>query len=72
MSHKQWQDKAAPGVCPRCAAHTLQDQLIENLEGLLKARQARINGAGDRADVDMALDADKSWSGQHKRLTQGG
>lgn len=71
MSHKQWQSKVTPEACERCAAHTLQDQLIEHLEDLLQARQARLNGASDRADVDTALDADKSWSGQHKRLTQG-
>jgi len=71
MSHKQWQSKADSDSCQKCVEHTLQDQLIAHLDELLQARQARLNGSGDRVDVDTALDADKSWSGQHKRLTQG-
>jgi len=50
--------------------HTMQEQL-ERLKAmhalellLLKKRQSQ-----DQADIEMAFDADKSWSGQHARLT---
>ncbi len=54
----------------RCAAHTLQEQLeqlkaMHDLERLLlQHRQSQ-----DQADIEAAFCADKSWSGQHARLS---
>jgi len=46
----------------RIAAHTLREQLEAHLADLKKEFPA------DQADIAVAFDADKSWSGQHARL----
>ena len=54
----------------RCAAHTLKDQLeqvkaIHAVEtALLKRRQSH-----DMQEVELALEADRFWGGNHARLT---
>ena len=48
----------------RIAAHTLAAQLEAHLEDLKKEFPA-----SDQADVETAFEADKTWSGQHARLT---
>jgi hypothetical protein len=50
--------KITPQARERCAAHTLAEQLAQ-----LRAALA------DQDDIVTALDADKSWSAQHARLT---
>jgi hypothetical protein len=47
-------------------AHTLQDQLVANLEKLLAERNASL--IHDQANNTAAFAADESWAGQHARL----
>lgn len=46
----------------RCIEHTLQAQLAQH------ADQLRREQAHDQSDIEVAFEADKSWSGQHARL----
>ena len=50
----------------RIAAHSLKAQLEAHLEDLRKEFPA------DQSDIDVAFEADKSWSGQHARLSPKG
>ena len=50
----------------RIAAHSLKAQLEAHLEDLRKEFPA------DQTDIDVAFEADKSWSGQHARLNPKG
>jgi len=63
------QSKITPEAKARCTAHTLAEQLkqlrlIHDVEvAALAVRQQH-----DMQDVDLALEADMAWSGQHARL----
>ena len=60
------QNKITQESRDRIAAHTLQDQLIANVEEMLAER--RREKEHDQADINTAFSADTSWSGQHARL----
>ena len=60
------QNKVTPEAKERIAAHNLQDQLIANVEELL--RNKRREQEHDQADIVVAFEADTSWPGQHARL----
>ena len=50
--------KITPEAAQRCAAHTLQDQLIAHLNELLAARRADL--AADQSDITTAFAADRT------------
>ena len=60
------QNKITSEAKDRCAAHSLQDQLIAHVEELLLAH--RQEKEHDQSDIVTAFAADTSWSGQHARL----
>ena len=60
------QNKITSEAKDRCAAHSLQDQLIAHVEELLLAQQQEKEH--DQADINTAFAEDNSWSGQHARL----
>ena len=67
MGRKPWQSKITQSACDRCAAHTMQDQLIAHAEELLNVKQARLNGNDDMEAVNTAFIGDTSWPADNKQ-----
>ena len=62
--------KITPEATARCAAHTLAEQLEQLRSAHAAELEAlRVHQTHDMGDVDLSLEADMAWSGQHARLT---